>query len=1226
MEISLSQKCSFCNSILHDIYRFQKRNCPNYKCKSHFFVIGNQVYIPKRQELGFGKIIDIIPIENKEKSVVHTKYRYLIEFKAYIEKSLYLDEISHYLWDIDDKITTNFGSGTIIKRNLHESYGIISYSILTSDSQKLTLKETDILDQINDPLTEYFKGNLSNSNQFLLRLWGYQIHNLYTSNLLKIITHSRLSLLPHQISVAHHLLEEIKARYILADEVGLGKTIEAGIYIKEMIARNLASRILVITPASITGQWEFELKNKFNLDFTRLSSKLMKKINVDYNSGTFVNNKNGESYKLCTVTLQYARLRQCANILNKIEWDIIIFDEAHHLRRYLSSQSKEQYRTTLAYELAQNLSQKTSNLLLLTATPIQLHSFDLYSLIALLNPFEFPTFEAFEASRKEIPFLNLLVKNLHNFKRLNSYERKALIPQLQYYGITQSESELEAKIQFQQNRMKLIKELEKKHFLSRYIIRNRRRIVFPNHPIKRIPKIINIKLSEKEFAVYNKIHLYLAKIYSQNFESGPKGIGFVMVILQKLLTSSVPAILKSLKNRISYLEKNKDILLKLSTEQEFQREFTEDESSLDLAWGLDDLDLEDRMTIQSRKRKISQTKKSKLDINTHITILKEFVKDLQSLILDSKASKLLEITSEILNENPNEKIIIFTQFKQTLFYLKKKIEENGYKVSEFHGDLSESQKKESVTEFKYKKHILLSTEIGGEGRNFQFCHILINYDLPWNPMKLEQRIGRLDRFGQTKDIFIYNFFIQDTVESNIITAIAERIHLFEESIGALEPILGTFEGKITNLVLKKDSIPVKFRFDELLSKTTNQIEQVYDKLEDLILDKRSFQFDYISEDLNRNDLLTGIDIFAFIIKFSSLITLDGNFRKAYPDFNFSVNLSSLEKRIGIWQFNLSESLRQFFRIPQKNYKGTFDIDLARKQEEFDFFSIGHPLIMKFVDWAISDNLNGFCSEFQMDLKKFKEFFTDPYGVKMDKEEQEILANVLEKKKKLHLYIFEIEFFGIVVEKNVVPVILTSDNKELPMLAKFIYRPHNFQKIIISNDQNLDLNMHLKSIDKKTITNDNYEFCENLKKSLIIAKQATKKWINLRVKIITELNKKRYILQKAKTIKNAEHQKNFALNQIKNAELSLRAKKLKLPTQRQMDNLEKINDLQKKKKRLQDFEKRRNDVKYYESEINRWNKILENLEFDVPSRLTRLKKHRKLRVNANMLAFAIINIK
>jgi hypothetical protein len=722
---------------------------------------------------------------------------------------------------------------------------------------------------------------------------------------------------------------------------------------------------------------------------------------------------------------------------------------------------------------------------------------------------------------------------------------------------------------------------------------------------------MEVELTEPEFAIYQKIHLYLARVYSQSFETGATAQGFIMVILQKLLTSSAPAMIKSLKKRITYLEQNQDAILKLVAETEDFREFCDDESTLDAFGGLEELDLEDRLVVQARKRQMMGEKKvSKMNLKDHIQILKEFVGDLQDLKKDSKVEQLLGLIHQTLSSNPTEKILIFTQFKETLYYIARLIEAKGYTASQFHGDLNEMQKNQAVMRFRHEVPIMLSTEIGGEGRNFQFCHIIVNYDLPWNPMRLEQRIGRLDRIGQTQNVQIYNFYIKNTIESSIITAIAERIHLFEESIGALEPILGNLERQITDLVLKDDEIPTKFRLDEVIAKTTNKIEEVYAKLDDIILDKRSFQYDYISNDLDRPDLLTGIDIFHFVRLFAS-ISEEGQLPLV------EIKRYNPQHEDAVWHLQIAEEYMHRLSVEKRRFSGVFDMDFARIEEEHDFFALGHPLIMGLTDFASSMGFGGLNAILYIDGAKWGSYFLSPFTARLPAAELEIFQKILRAQTGLCLFVFELEFLGCLVEKRVVPILITDEAEPLLTLAAFIGRPHNFSQIIV-----WDLNILAqikKDTPKAVFTREILEQC--YKQAL----QSTKILIRNRLEELSELNRTRYALEKANIMKLAEHKKKYAETQTKSLSQKLRVKKMKLPTEKQIENVEKLLDPAKKKRRLKEFDTIRNEVKYYESEIKRWENTLNDIEFDLPEQLKRLERYKQLLVNANFIGFARIRI-
>ncbi len=1256
--VELETTCPFCHSLLSKMTQNSAMRCLTKSCRYNQFVIGNRIVHASRPELGIGKIYDLRKVKKGDKKnskdwlftqfrtnqqhsaeisshddkVKPTNffYRYYANFSGYFDTPLFQYEFSHQIWKIGQKLKIQKTVGTIVGQDFHDSSGLLYYQVISDEGRSIRVCETEIDGTVDSPVDEFLKKNLSDPSTFLLKMWSHQINNLYSSNQLKVITNARLTLMPHQISVAAHLLDQGYARYILADEVGLGKTIEAGIYIKEMMARKLAKRILIVSPASIITQWEFEMENKFNLHFSRLSSKILKKSIINYQTGNLLHQKTGHELKLCSVTMQYARLERCAEILSKIEWDIVIFDEAHHLRRYLENKKTERYRTTLAYELAESLSARTKSLLLLTATPIQLHSFDLFSLIQLLNRFEFPNFDAFENERYKMRLLNLVVKNLYIFTRLNTYERNALIPQIQTFEPSLSESYLDSKLGTKSFRKELIHSLEKHHFLSRYVIRNRRRKVFPDQKIHRIPQIVEVELTQRELDTYNKIHQYLAKIYSENFTSGPAGMGFVMVILQKLLTSSVPAVLNTMRKRIRYLKENKDILEKLSMEQEQSREFTADESSLDVEYGLEEYDLEDRLVYHQRKKKMIKKKVKTLNINDHIKILSEFVQDLEHLSVDSKASRLLALIDEIYRYEPKAKILIFTQFKQTLFYLAQLVRDKGIQVAEFHGDLNENQKTSAVQEFRHQIPIMFSTEIGGEGRNFQFCHNIINYDLPWNPMRLEQRIGRLDRIGQTHNVHIYNFFIRDTVESSIVNAILDRIHLFEQSIGTLEPILGSLEEKIADLVLHESEDPLKFRLEDVITKTDRKMDEVYDQLEDFILDRRSFQSFNLDQEISTISAISDLDLYNYLKFLEKSLRTSTEIKEKYPDLAFKMNLLDISGEMGIFQFQSSEKFRQILQLPDRSYEGTFRLDLAQKQEEHDFFALGHPLLMEIASWASKDSFGGFSTILPINRQKWAANFLKPAAARLKEDEISLFKSILKNQDRLFLFYFEVEFIGVLVEKHVFPIIVTPDGRILKSPSAPFHWIHSLQGILddsylsgknkkIVFDQTTD--SHIVNID-----DDISISVDQIHATVKRAQRELRSLIQHRAQQLIQLNKKQYIREVQKTKTTVDYQKKYAQVQLENARLSLRAKKMKLPSERQIANVSAIQDPHKKQARLQDFAKREQDVQYYQNEVRRWNEILESISFDLPAKLTRLEKFRKLWIDANILGFAILDLK
>ncbi|MFW9949293.1 MAG: DEAD/DEAH box helicase, partial [Candidatus Thorarchaeota archaeon] len=820
-------KCPFCGNSVE--FRFSK--CYNLFCHGQKFNLDNLVVFRLNSSLGIGRIIKVLNIPtsksiDEEDTSFITKFK--VRFKNDVIKVIHPLDLVHYVFRVNEKVITHNGIAVINSNDFYVKDGQISYEVRFSNGKKAQLSEKEIKSRFETSLKRIIsKGKFDPPKQFLLKYWANLFYSYYTSYQIKCITNSRLSLMPHQINVAHRLSEEYCPRLILADEVGLGKTIEAGIFIKESMARNIAQRILIIVPATLVRQWQFELSNKFFLEFVIYDGKKIKELNNKRSTkiqNSLINPFYHDNLIICS--LQFARNRKYARLLSQISWDIVILDEAHHLRRYLINSVTGNYRETLNYELGEGLSYSSESMLLLSATPLQLHSFELYSLIELIQREAFDNFSNFEHFRKNMPFINLLVSNLNQIETLNKFEVQntlKLLRSLKYIDNRESDNEILEKLNKPAFKLTLLKKIEKDHTLSQFLIRNRKKNVFKEDLLnKRIVKTIMVNPSRQEMDLYKEIRLYLAKIYNISMNKANIGLGFVITTLQKLLTSSKEAFLKSLERRLDQIQHLKTLSVDLDDLIEEDPEFYESELEdeyIDTEFSYGDYEL-------NNKEKLGNS----LDLINQEKILNEFREKLTLLPYDSKINKLLELVKQIYENNPNEKIIIFSQFVDTVFHLKKSLESQnlGFYVELFYGGMNKDEKDQAVERFRTKDglSILLSTEIGGEGRNFQFARVLINYDLPWNPMKLEQRIGRLDRIGQkSKEIYIYNFFLEGTIEADIIFALDKRINLFEESIGHLEPIIGSIEKEIKNIIFTEEDGIRRRKLNEFNRKLDFEVKQ-----------------------------------------------------------------------------------------------------------------------------------------------------------------------------------------------------------------------------------------------------------------------------------------------------------------------------------------------------------------------------------------------------------------
>jgi SNF2 family DNA or RNA helicase len=461
----------------------------------------------------------------------------------------------------------------------------------------------------------------------------------------------------YQLKTARKVLQDTRGRALLADEVGLGKTIEAGLIMTEYIMRRLCKKILILTPPSLVRQWKEEMRRKFNLEF------------VAYDSNKFNRSKNGwEEFDWVIASLFTAKGEKSSQYIEKIEYDLVIVDEAHHLKN----------RNTLNWKFVSKIKKKF--ILLLTATPVQNKLEELFNLITLLKPGQLET--ASEFKKKYITRGDRL-------KPKNSGELK-----------------------------KLVREV---------MVRNKRssnKILLK----KRYARVIDINLSKEEQEFYQELSKIIRTSYLQDINFNK----LVLKTMQRELGSSVKAVLPTLKKIM-----NRD---KLSDEL--------------------------------------------------YTKLEELYEIGKSIINHAKLEALIQLV-----DNINDKAIIFTSYRHTQDFLVKALLNTGISVALFHGQMRRTEKEKAITEFRNDKKVLVSTESGGEGRNLQFCNKMINFDLPWNPMSIEQRIGRIHRIGQKRDVYIYNLSAKSTIEAHILSILDAKINMFELVIGELDMILGNLNEK-----------------------------------------------------------------------------------------------------------------------------------------------------------------------------------------------------------------------------------------------------------------------------------------------------------------------------------------------------------------------------------------------------------------------------------------------
>ncbi len=1147
-------------------------------------------------DLGNGRIIKILEIPaskslDDEDTYLITKFKVL--FKNNLIKIIHPIDLIHNIFGTNERILTKKGVGVINKSNFLAKDGKISYEVLFSNGKLDQIEESQIISKY-EPLVKNIISRhiISSPKKFLIKYWANLFHSYYTSYQIKCITNSRLSLMPHQINVAHRLSEEHFPRVILADEVGLGKTIEAGIYIKEMMARNLAERILIIVPATLVKQWQFEMQNKFNIKFIIYDGKKIKQFkNSRHKTTEFLQNPFYYD-NLIICSLQFAKNRKYVELLSQISWDLVVFDEAHHLRRYLINATTGNYRETLNFFLARKLSLSTESLLLLTATPLQLHSFELYSLIELIHPEAFTNFSDFEHFRKDMPFINLLITNINQIDKLNTFELKntiKLLKDLKYIDKRKNNEKVLQEIKSESFKLGILKRIQADHTLSKFLIRNRKKNVYTKEFLtKRIVKMIIVNPTKQELDIYNEIRIYLAKIYNSSLSKENAGFGFVITTLQKLLTSSKQAIMKSIERRLDHISRLKNVSLELELIKE------EDPGYLEFIYEDEYIDAEIEV---NNDEEIIDEKNKQLELLNQEKALREFYKKLKSIPYDSKSDKLIELLNQIYAQNPSEKILIFTQFVDTLFFLRNllKSQREDYFVEIFYGGIDKNEKDEAVERFRTNTNfsILISTEIGGEGRNFQFCRILLNYDLPWNPMKLEQRIGRLDRIGQeSKEIYVYNFFLEGTIETDIIFALDKRINLFEESIGILEPILGKIEKEFKDLIFteEKHKRGRLNEFNRTLDEEIQKAKELEIQLDDLMIDKKSFQMDGLITSLacddvklSHNELYLLVNYFFNLEnnKYGKIHILQNNYEKNKTTTKFQAKI--LINDVLLKNPN--------YLLP-KEYIGTFNLELAREKEALDFFALGHPLIDMILNYCRKSSFGGIFTI--LNLKKDKL--------------PDSIQSILSIYNDLYLFVFTIKFQGFIIENQVSAIVVDRNGSEIENMAEFVLDIENYNNLF---------QFEIKNGEKINLSYKDVEYLSQKAKSLV--KWKTSIW----KKEIQELNDKIFTMEQNKKEKIYSHNKKSLNVRLESLQQKLEKKMSKKPTAKQKNHISLIRDEKKKKEKLKKLQELDEEIAFISQDIGKIKKKLDHLAFEYEDLKNEMRKRNLSKFYTNLMSFAII---
>lgn len=794
-----------------------------------------------------------------------------------------------------------------------KSFGATVYvEIAISENEQKFVPSSDLVPVTAEPkgiearLQSLEFGTLSD----LARILTYHKISSNLSNVYYAMQASRTDFHAYQFKAVYKFIDSLAGRILIADEVGLGKTIEAGLIWLETQARENARRLLVVCPPMLLQKWKRELRFRFNTRAEVLNAKGLITMIEDFQ-------REGEGYECAVVcSLNSIRVDSVQQSLRELEatpykFDLVVVDEAHHMRN----------PGRKSHSVGRILSDLTEAMVFLTATPIQLGNVDLFRILNLLDPDQFaeqwqfdriidenePIISAQNLLRSHPPRIReareeLSVLEEHPSFRSSPYLMKA-IDSLSRIGPRDRGEIVDVGLL-----------LERMNLLSSHISRTRKREVKEWRVIREASSL-TVRFTTKEKAFYDSVTRAVQDRVAKFSTNMPTA--FALMMPQRQMASCIPAMIEHYRGNFFAGE---DI-----------------DAELVESIGLDTADDDEPV----------------LSPDTWLE-LEEIILGWGADDTDSKFEVLLRALRERFQREPGVKVIVFSYFKKTLAYLQRRLSSEGIQPTVIHGDIAIEERADLIERFKTEQNrrILLSSEVGGEGIDLQFCRILINYDLPWNPMKVEQRIGRLDRLGQKADkISILNFAIEGTIEERILHRLYDRIGIFEKSLGDLEPILGELSQQLSFDLLRRRLTPDQEieRIEQTLNATENRRKQEEE------LTEQSSVFlgtaDYIMEQISRaRDLgrrITQEDIKRFVEDFFESKDYHGtHIRWEHPNPGFATIDLSNRARSDLLSFTQDEELVSQTRLCSEDGGSVLvlDTELAQEYSSLEMLTHFHPLV------------------------------------------------------------------------------------------------------------------------------------------------------------------------------------------------------------------------------------------------------------------------------------------
>ncbi len=799
------------------------------------------------------------------------------------------------------------------------------YSIYFGPGQRGRHPESD-LERYNptfDVHELFVHGRFAGHEAFVKRLTYLKLAQSLRSHIYALQA-SRTHFYPYQFKPVLKFLDSWRHRLLIADEVGLGKTIEAGLILTELRARVDLARVLVIAPSHLLTKWQIEMRSRFGLEFDIFDRARA----LNYLSA--VEREGDEVRTRGIISLQSLRGRALQERWEAVAptLDAVIFDEAGRLRN----------PATQSHHAARLVAENSDAVIMLTATPVQTREYDLFALLNLLDPDDFGDFAVYGQRLQSNRFI---LEAMRLVRGGRSEDLAEAVERLDLLAITAFGSQLAknqlfvdvrrrltgSPVESRRDLVELQRDLNALNLFGHIMSRTRRAEVEEHRPVRSAHTVTCVP-TPLEADFYHRVTELCRAAYKRAHGNAVAALSVMMP--QRQMASCMPAMVGYLRERLD----RGDWAIADPEQSDLCLEDYEN----------DDLD-EDPPSLQVRPAW-------------------ESLGDLAALrrqheASDTKWAKLHEVLLSIEREQPGAKVVVFSFFKRTLAYLRDRMEHEGIVTELISGDVpsvpsdpEQDERAKRLERFKREKNVrvLLSTEVGNEGLDMQFCHVLVNYDLPWNPMTVEQRIGRLDRIGQKANrIHIYNLTIPDTIEDLILQRLYQRVRIFEESIGDLEDLLGEAIRELTHDLFSPDL--TEWEREARIAHAADAVEQK--RLEQEALDARLGSL--IGHDEFFADEITRVRESRRYITSDELLLVIREFLAAHHP-----QCSLLETSPTVWRIEVSEPLRWFvramlgtedagwFEFQRRTSRGFLDLttdgDMAQERQNLDLLAFYHPLV------------------------------------------------------------------------------------------------------------------------------------------------------------------------------------------------------------------------------------------------------------------------------------------